>query len=138
MIPPKIVITFEVGSYTAVWPPRGVGGTEPGGLNCVQVGVPPIPFALERTQASEKKPNTSLTGICWESMIPPKIVITFEVGSYTAVWPPRGVGGTEPDGLNCVQVGVPPIPFALERTQASEKKPLLSPAKTVMRLLAVS
>ena len=52
------------------------------------------------------------------SFPPPKMIVLPVVGSLTAVGKTLGGGGV-PEGDNCVHVGVPPRPLALERVQTS-------------------
>src|SRR5258708_25592820 len=130
--PPKTIMRFVDGSYTAVWKLRATG--EPGapsGMRFVQTGGPPRPFAFERVHVALLAWHVPFT-----KPPPPTTVIRLVEGSYTAVGA-SGPAGKPPAVLSRVQAGVPPSPLALLSTQTSEKveqpdPPPFCPAKIII------
>src|SRR5438132_13430905 len=100
---------------------RATGGPFEG-VSLVHAGVPPVPLACDSTQTSLVSPPEP---------VPPNMVMVFKLGSYVAPCPLRPEDGV-PEGLSCVQVGVPFTPLALERTQKALN---MSTPKTIMPLV---
>src|SRR3954454_6242232 len=89
-------------SYSAECPLRAASRILRG-VSWVHAGVPPEPFACDRSQTS---PNGALP---WtKSASPPKTMSEFVAGSYTAELLSLAAGGV-PVGESFVQAGVPEL-----------------------------
>src|SRR3954470_23644814 len=87
------------------------------GASCVHVaGAPPLSNAPFSTQVSDVRPDASIVSAVEVS--PPKTIIALVVGSSTAVWCERPLGAV-PLMASLLHACVPPLPFALERSQTS-------------------
>src|SRR5262245_42236787 len=118
-MPPNSTIRSAPGSKTAVGKTLAAGAV-PEGVTCVHAGVPPRPLALDKAHPSFS------CGLPLPA--PPRTVIALAAASYTAAWEFRGVGAA-PATASGIQVGVPPRPFALPRTQTV----LSASPKTIIR-----